>query len=885
MIIGIEAERANIDQPTGVEHYAQQMILSLAKRQDGDSYVLYLRSKPREWIRDLPKNFSVKVIPFPVFWTQLRISWEMFWHPPDALFIMASALPLIHPKNSTVTIHDIAWKHYPETFSKGTYWYLKFSTWFAIHFAKSIIAVSRQTTDDLVKEYGVAPEKIAVVHHGFDRTTEIAVASDDAERKKLETLPRKFILYLGTLQPRKNIIGLIDAFRLLKKDSKFSEYSLVIAGGKGWLYDEIMRRIAGQDDIIYFGYVQDRFTLIRKAALLVQPAFYEGFGMQLLDAFSEHVPVACSNRSSLPEVAGDAAQLFNPDKPEEIAAAISAVLGNESRAAELVAKGKERLKQFTWSRAAEETHAVIQKKMEPTPRQHFRQPFFLFVSTLLQGFLALAVATAMIPQQWAWAQVILAALGAIFFDEYYATLSVILAIPFYLALPNPRFDTLSAWRLAVGFVFIAWLIRTKIWKKGHLAAAAKRLPLWDLWIAAYAAAALISISIEPFKSVGAKKLLFFANAYLLYILAGAVFNSRQRITGAIKAFFASCMTVVLIGYAQFIATLFASTYHFWQYWATVISFSYYGSALSDSLTYSNSWFSFTAGQPPSLRMFSILPDSHAFALVCVLALAPALALLAMATTRKQKIWLWISIILIDAAIALSGTRGAWAGVLLPFAVILVLNWKSAWKNLTAWRGTIAIVALGAVVVISPFLQKAFADLDHGYNSGNFLIRAESIYDLQESSNAGRILIWKHTLAYDVHHPIFGSGLGNFVVTLVPGTSDYNALANTNQKEFNLPARYITAHDLYLDVLTETGLLGLVPFLFYLAYITQALWKSARRDDVHPYIVAELLAFAWIVGYSFFDGTLINDRVLLYFLIGLAIAGRMLTTVHENQTDV
>jgi O-antigen ligase len=109
-----------------------------------------------------------------------------------------------------------------------------------------------------------------------------------------------------------------------------------------------------------------------------------------------------------------------------------------------------------------------------------------------------------------------------------------------------------------------------------------------------------------------------------------------------------------------------------------------------------------------------------------------------------------------------------------------------------------------------------------------------------------------------------------VITLVPGTSDYNAAANQNQKAFNLPARYVTAHDLYLDVLTETGLLGLIPFILYLFYIGKSLWLSARRTN-SQYLMASLLMFFWILGYSFFDGTLINDRVLLYFLIMVGIA--------------
>ncbi len=369
MKIGIEAERANIPNPTGVEHYAKQLILALAKI-DGESgtpknsYILYLRSQPANWIKELPSNFSYKVIPFPIFWTQLRISWEMIMHPVDALFIMASALPLIHPRNSTVTIHDIAWDFYPETFSKFMLNYLRFSTWFAVIFAKNIIAVSEQTKRDLIKKYNLSGDKVRVIYHGFDLAQEMAHPDDHTssafqaetkkEQQKFALLPDKFILYIGTLQPRKNIVGLIDAFLQMKKQANVP-HSLVIAGSKGWLYDQIMEKIKDNPEVIYFGRVQDRFALIKKADLLVLPSFYEGFGLPILEAFAMDVPVATANISSMPEVAGDAAEYFDPKDLITMTAALRRVLMDPLRHQMLVKLGKQRLAQFTWQKCAEET--------------------------------------------------------------------------------------------------------------------------------------------------------------------------------------------------------------------------------------------------------------------------------------------------------------------------------------------------------------------------------------------------------------------------------------------------------------------------------------------------------------------------------------------------
>src|SRR5689334_7499897 len=149
MIIAIEAERANNPVKTGVEHYAQQLIEHLAKIDRQNSYILYLRTKPQAWLTQLPNNFKIKVIPFPIFWTQLRVSLELFLHPVDVLFIPASALPIFHPKKSVVTIHDVAWKYFPESFTWFMRNFLELSTRFAVNKASNIIAVSESTKQDL----------------------------------------------------------------------------------------------------------------------------------------------------------------------------------------------------------------------------------------------------------------------------------------------------------------------------------------------------------------------------------------------------------------------------------------------------------------------------------------------------------------------------------------------------------------------------------------------------------------------------------------------------------------------------------------------------------------------------------------------------------------
>src|SRR6476469_2594381 len=144
MIIGIEAQRANNREKTGVEHYAKELILELAKIDDKNQYILYLQTEPEPWFLELPANFKTKVIPFPKFWTQIRVSIEMLLHPPDVLFVPASTLPLIHPA-SVYTEHDVAWIYYPEIFTKFMLWFHRVFSWLARTGSKKIIAISEAT--------------------------------------------------------------------------------------------------------------------------------------------------------------------------------------------------------------------------------------------------------------------------------------------------------------------------------------------------------------------------------------------------------------------------------------------------------------------------------------------------------------------------------------------------------------------------------------------------------------------------------------------------------------------------------------------------------------------------------------------------------------------
>lgn len=357
MIIGIEAERANNPVKTGVEHYSKQLILNLAKLDSQNQYVLYLRTKPEPWFLNLPKNFSVKVIFFPIFWTQLRLSLELLLNPVDVLFVPASALPLYHPKKTVVTIHDLAWKYFPESFTWFTRNFLEYSTHFAVWSATKVIAVSESTKKDIIKFYKVKSENIKVVYHGYEQEGKQISESVN----KLE-LPEKYILFLSTLQPRKNLEGLITAFRKLKTENPELPHKLVVVGKPGWKFEGILKKIEENKDLVlYMNYLTDadRMQVLKNSELLVLPSFYEGFGMQILESFSVGVPVASSNNSSMPEVGGSGAVYFDAKDINDIKNIIKSILFDKSLKDRLISNGVIELKKFSWEKCAQETLKIL----------------------------------------------------------------------------------------------------------------------------------------------------------------------------------------------------------------------------------------------------------------------------------------------------------------------------------------------------------------------------------------------------------------------------------------------------------------------------------------------------------------------------------------------
>ncbi len=364
MLIGIDASRSVAQRRTGTENYSLNLIRHLLISDTEHRYRLYFNHPPPYNLQ--PVTCDLRIMPFPRLWTHLRLSWEMARRPPDVLFVPAHVLPIVHPRRSVVTIHDLGYLYYPEAHRPLDRLYLDLSTRYNARAAAHLIVDSLATKRDLVERYGTNSDKITVIHPGYDKETFQPVRDEGAIEaiKAKYGIASDYILFVGTLQPRKNLVRLIEAFASMQV-GKYANLQLVIAGKKGWLYQEIFRQVEEfglEDRVVFTGYVPegDLPVLMSGARLFVFPSLYEGFGLPVLEAMACGVPVACSNVSSLPEVAGDAAVLVDPLDVEGMAVAIERVLGDEDLRGELIERGFEQAKKFSWEKCARETLKVLE---------------------------------------------------------------------------------------------------------------------------------------------------------------------------------------------------------------------------------------------------------------------------------------------------------------------------------------------------------------------------------------------------------------------------------------------------------------------------------------------------------------------------------------------
>lgn len=285
---------------------------------------------------------------------------ELF-HSTEHLLMPLRDVPTV------LTVHDLIYKLFPEYHKRLNYWYLNRAMPLFCRRATAIIAVSEASKRDLVKFYGVDPAKVTVVYEAAAAHFRPQPPARLDAVRYTHQLPERYLIHLSTIEPRKNLLRLLDAFQILRRS--FPDLTLLLAGGRGWLTDDFFARVEAdglQDVVRPLGWVPDEDlpAIIGAAALAVQPSLYEGFGLPILEHMACGQVVAASNSSSHPEVGGAAAAYFDPYNVEDMAGVIARLLTDRDEIEHRRALGLEQAARFSWERAARETEAVYDRLLD-----------------------------------------------------------------------------------------------------------------------------------------------------------------------------------------------------------------------------------------------------------------------------------------------------------------------------------------------------------------------------------------------------------------------------------------------------------------------------------------------------------------------------------------
>ena len=352
----------------GVHGYIHHLIHHLPAVPEGENlrYTVFLGEGEVEPHQKL----TVKRSAWPTARPPARILWEQAALPlakMDLLHSTAFVTPLVSPWPTVVTVYDLSFLHYPAAFPAGRRSYLRLMARLSCRRASRVIAISESTRRDIVKQWNLPAGKITVAYPGVGDEFCPLPAEQVADFRRRRDLPERFILHVGTLQPRKNLVRLIQAYQRLGTDAK-----LVLAGGRGWLYQDILGEIERhnlKNDVLLPGYLPDDELPLwyNAAAVLAYPSLYEGFGFPVVEAMACGTPVVTSQVSSMPEAAGGddsgAALLIDPHDTGALAHALHRALEDEALRAQMRAQGFRQAARFTWARTAAATVAAYQQAL------------------------------------------------------------------------------------------------------------------------------------------------------------------------------------------------------------------------------------------------------------------------------------------------------------------------------------------------------------------------------------------------------------------------------------------------------------------------------------------------------------------------------------------
>lgn len=365
---------AAINNQAGLGRYTRSLTNALLYEMDTPPTLFYNRtgraSIPAEWAHIPQRAIRLGYKPWRMaVWLgqTLRFSYgnlvpgASVFHATEHLLLPLRRVPTV------LTVHDLIYKLFPQHHKRLNYWFLNTAMPLFVRHADAIIVVSQATKNDLMRHYHTPDQKITVVHEAAAPHFQVVPDDEVARVRAKYNLPERYLLAVGTIEPRKNLSRLAESLARLRRDDR--SLHLVVVGAKGWLYEDFFRRIEELDlkDAVQFpGYVPDADlpAMFRGATLYVMASMYEGAGLPVLEAMACGAPVVSSRESSMPELGADVPRYFNPYDVDHMTDVIKAVLADDALRAHMIASGPERAAQFSWERAARETLAVYQRVMK-----------------------------------------------------------------------------------------------------------------------------------------------------------------------------------------------------------------------------------------------------------------------------------------------------------------------------------------------------------------------------------------------------------------------------------------------------------------------------------------------------------------------------------------
>ncbi|NOQ68158.1 hypothetical protein GQ568_01825 [Patescibacteria group bacterium] len=561
----------------------------------------------------------------------------------------------------------------------------------------------------------------------------------------------------------------------------------------------------------------------------------------------------------------------------------------------------------------------------------------IFLSEII---IILAMIFGIVPQEFSYLILVLLGVSFIRLNMLDSLKLFILSIPFFVALPaNALSDSMSIWRILIVILFLKagwkkerWLHSPEgLWSRcARLLNNAKRfyspkgtagitrlqkgsIALKGLWsqrllfltILFFIIAALSLISAQDI-GVGVKKMLFLLNIFLLFPVVIFTIKKENNLIEILKVVLCSSVIIVSIGYFQFILTFFITLSQFWYFWTDNVVKVFYGQNLSHLLSYSNTWFSYYKAFPPTLRMFSVLPDSHSFAMIIIISTPVILSFLFLSPLappkrgRIKKKYISVVLIFFLLAIFFSGSRGAWVGSIFALLAGLFLFLSSSVKTKNNLRLekvrlailefikllkskvgfnfnvennskyyskliTFSILLFFVLMPVSSLILKQNQEVqiarsnislsDGDRSNFSMLERAFSISDFDETSNKGRIQIWQETLISIKERPLLGVGFGNFPLIL--------------GEKMSALKKGSSAHSIYFDIAAEIGIFGLLIFSFIIVEILKTAYRlyfKAEKKYLKIFTGSFFVYFTWICAYSIFDVVIFNDKVLMFTVV-------------------